>query len=816
MNKFLIIRCIAFCLVFTSTILVQSQDIANADLSSINIDDLSDAQIQKLLEKAEASGLTQEQLELIAQQKGMSVSQISKLRTRITSIQSGKNESQEVSKSVDRLRDQTQNQGEDNFDFLNEITPNLSDGSLKIFGTDIFNNNTKSFIPDQNVATPVNYILGPGDELIIDVYGSSEITYQKNISPDGQIFIEGVGPIGLSAITIEEARKRIFNKLSLIYSDLKGKNPNTFVQVSLGSIRTVKVDLVGHVANPGSYSVSSFSTAFNALYAAGGPSPIGSMRSIEVIRSGKTIATLDVYKYFFEGDIQNNPRLRDEDIIVVKPYHNRITLDGAVKMAAVYELKNEETLSDLLKFSGGFTANAYTDQLKISRKNKLRRTIKSVKKEDFGSEVIQSGDAIFVNSNLDKFTNRVRIEGAVNLPDFYELTEDLSLFDLIVLAEGFREDVYMGRGNIIRLEPDFTLTNISFDLKSVLGKDENVILKPDDIVRIPAIGDIEEEKYVTIKGEVGSAGQYPYINGMTVEDLLNISNGLRESALTKFVEIARRVPRNADEFNISNIFTFPITRDLLLSDSASSFILEPFDLVTIKASSKYRKQRIVRVEGEVLYPGFYALETNEDHISDIIERAGGFTENAYPSAASLIRSRNDVGETTDPIEAELFRRVQLNELIARDSIYQSNQGKESIGIELEKAMGEKYSKYDLLLQDGDLISIPKELQTVKVHGEVLYSTNIRYDKNISLKNYVSLAGGFSSDAKIGKTYIVYANGQAQRTKNFIFFRKFPKVKPGADIFIPAKAIRRPIGVQEIIGITSSLATMVLILDRLSN
>jgi protein involved in polysaccharide export with SLBB domain len=814
MNKYLIIRCIMLLLAIGSSILVQSQDISSADLTSINIDELSDDQIKKFMAKAAESGLTQDQLELLAQQKGMSSLQISKLRTRIADVEANTDKNQGISAVVDRSREQVKST--EDHSFFSEIAPQLQD-RLRIFGSDIFSKNTISFVPDQNVATPVNYVLGPGDGIIIDIYGSSEITYQKSISPDGQIFIAGVGPIGLSGITIEEARKRIFNKLSLIYAGLKGQNPNTFLQISLGSIRTIKVDLVGFVENPGTYSLSSFSTAFNALYAAGGPSSIGSMRNIEVIRNGEKIATFDVYKYFFEGDIMNNPRLRDEDVIVVKSYLNRVVLDGAVKLPAIYELTEQETLGDLLQLSGGFAANAYTEQVKISRKNELRKQIKSVKSENFDSEPIQSGDLVFVSENIDRYTNRVRIEGAVNLPDFYELTENLTLLDLIDRAEGLREDVYMGRGNIIRLEPDFSLSNISFDLRAVINGEQNHVLIPEDIVRIPSIGDIEEEKYINIKGEVGSPGQYPYISGMTVEDLLNISSGLRESANTSFVEISRRVPRSSDVAKASEVYVFPISRNLLMSDSASNFLLEPFDLVTVKATSRYRKQKMIRIEGEVLYPGFYSLETNDDRLIDLIERAGGFTDNAYPTGASLIRERQDIGETTDPVEAATFRRLQLNELIKRDDIDAIKlTNRESIGIELNKAIQNPDSKYNMLLQDGDLISVPKELQTVRVQGEVLYSTNVQYDERNSFKEYVSLSGGFTSEAKIGKSYIVYANGRAQRTKNFLFFRKFPKVKPGADIFIPTKEVRRSVGVQEILGLTSSLATIALIIDRLSN
>lgn len=873
-------RLLQYCLIFFSLVVVtcawgqDPNNLSPSDLNSVNIDELTDDQVQRFLDRAKESGLTLEQLELVAKQRGMSSSQISKLRNRIRQLQLGANEDTQITAPSDRLREPIDEESDEYsfFSFLN-TSDSTQSKALKIFGMDIFKTADMTFEPSLNVATPESYVLGAGDEMIIDVYGASEITYQEVISPDGTILISGVGPISLGGLSVKEAKNRIFNRLSSIYSGLKGRNPNTFIQVSLGQVRSIKVNVVGNVVQPGTYELSSFSTAFNALYFAGGPTETGSLRQIEVFRKGKKIAVLDVYKYLFEGDDSQNPQLLDQDVLIAKPYQNRVKLAGNVKQPAIYELKDGETLDYLLSFSGGFKSLAFKEFVTIDRVGDNEREVATVEQAEFASEIVMDGDSIYVTKVLDTYANRVKIEGAVNRPGYYEIKPNMTLSSLLEKANGLREDAYLQRGNVIRLSQTLSLKNISFDVKEVVNGNQDVVLSPDDVIRISSIFDLTEQRIISIEGQVRNPGEFPYIDSMTVEDLVTISGGLKEDASTSTIEVARRLSTDEDLSKSSQIFTFEINGDLSMNDEASDFLLQPFDLVLVKSTPYIRQHKVVRIEGEVNYPGFYALETNEDQISDLIKRAGGLTRYGYPEGASLIRrteyfrtefekeelqallevkrkeledkflANNPQGlenyslieeqlveyekelteafkieESSDELEARIFRAQELRKLLVRDSVSGSEEliERQSIGIELEKILDQPKSKYDLILKDGDLISIPKQLQTVRVQGEVLYPNTVSYLEGTSFRSYVSASGGFSSKAKVGKSYIVYANGSAERTKNFLFLKKFPKVKPGADIIVPEREPRRKLSAQEILGISSSLATMALIIDRLTN
>ncbi|WP_425390047.1 SLBB domain-containing protein [Ekhidna sp.] len=788
------------------------------DLSSVNVDDLSDKQVQAFVDRAESSGLTMQQLELLAQQRGMSSMQISKLRSRIAKLQSAGGGDAGLTGSDSRLRDDYSNQEKVGFfDDLIE-TDSLKKKGLKIFGSEIFESSF-TFEPSPNAATPKNYVLGPGDEVIIDVYGASEITYQQVISPDGNILVSGVGPISLSGLSVEEAKNRTFNRLSTIYSGLKGRNPNTYLQFSIGNIRTIKVNVVGNVKRPGTYSLSSFSSAFNALYAAGGPNEDGSMRNIEVIRNNEKIATLDIYKYFYFGESGGNPQLRDEDIIVVRPYQNRVKFAGSVKQPAIYEFMDGESVDDLLKVSGGFTPEGKKDYLNIFRLGNGRKTVKTVIKNEFDSSSLVGGDSIYVAPIPSYYSGRIKVEGAVHYPGYYELTENLTLSEILKVVEVSR-NAFKERGNIIRLNNDLSFSNVTFNVSNVLeGKEDHELLE-DDLIRVASIFDVEERKNVTILGEVKNGGKYPFVEGMTVEDLVTISGGLLSSANTSSVEVARRVSKDSKEFRTAFLFDFSIAENLETDTSASTFVLEPFDVVTIKATALFRTQKTVKIEGEVMKPGVYALETEEDKITDLIARAGGLTTYAYPKGASLIRdlSIND-DVTTETSIGNTYRRQQLEGLIKRDSLDEIGEeyvDREGVGIELDKALSDPDSKHNIILQDGDVISLPKQLQTVRVRGEVLYPTRVKYDKSTNFKNYISLSGGFSDKAKKSKAYVVYPNGRARRTKSFLWIKLYPNIEPGSDIFVPQQEVKQKLSVQEVLGITSSLATIALIIDRLTN
>ncbi|WP_421764122.1 SLBB domain-containing protein [Ekhidna sp.] len=806
---------IFFILALIVTLISNAQDIN--DLRSVDVDKLSDKQVQAFIDRAESSGLTMQQLELLAQQRGMSSTQISKLRSRIAKLQSAGNNDLGLTGSDSRLREYYANQEEINFfDGLIDAD-SLNKKGLQIFGSEIFESSF-TFEPSPNAATPVNYVLGPGDEVIIDVYGASEITYQQIISPDGTILISGVGPISLSGLSVEEAKTRIFNRFSTIYSGLKGSNPNTYLQFSVGNIRTIKVNVVGNVKRPGTYALSSFSSAFNALYAAGGPNKNGSMRMIDIIRDNEKIATLDIYKYFYFGQSDGNPQLRDEDIVVVRSYQNRVKFAGSVKQPAIYEFLDSESIAELLNVSGGFRPEGQKDRINIFRLENGRKWVKTISHGNFETALLNAGDSIYVSTIPSYYSDRVKVEGAVHYPGYYELTDSLTLKSLLMNTVVGR-DAFRERGNIIRINDDLTFSNITFNLNEVLNSEVDYKLQEEDVIRIPSIFDIEERKKVTILGEVKNTGSYPYINGMTVEDLITISGGLRSSANTTSVEVARRVSKDSKEFRTAFLFDFSISENLKTDTSASTFELQPFDVVTIKATALFRTQKTIKIEGEVVRPGVYALETEEDKITDLIERAGGLTTYAYPKGASLIRDLSvDKDITTETSEGTLYRRQQLEGLIERDSLDEIGEeyvNREGVGIELDKALNDANSKHNIILQDGDVISVPKQLQTVRVRGEVLYPTRVKYDKTVRFKDYISLSGGFSDRAKKSKSYVVYPNGRAKRTNTFLWIKLYPAIEPGSDIFVPQKAVKQMLSVQEVLGITSSLATIALIIDRLS-
>lgn len=852
---------------------IYGQDL-NSDLSKINVDNLSDSQVRQFLAKAEESGMTLQQLELAAQQKGMSSLQISKLRARIRKLQSGSSGlDKTVDKPSDRLRETYEDAGDQSevFSDLRNRKEKESKG-LQNFGFDIFSTSDLTFEPSFNVATPENYVLGPGDELIIDIYGASETTYQQTISPDGRILISGVGPIALNGISIKEARNRIFNKLSTIYSGVKGRNPNTFIQVSIGNVKTIKVNVIGNVVQPGTYTISSFSNAYNALYSAGGPTNLGSLRDIHVMRNGERIATLDVYKYLYAGDQTQNPSLQDQDIIVVNTFSNRVKLAGNVKQPAVYELRKDETFEDLLSLAGGFRDIAFKESITIDRVGEEKRSVKTVEFSEYPETSLQNGDSIYVNQIINEYENRVSIEGAVKRSGHYELTEGLMLSELIEKAAGLREDAYLGRGNVIRLNENLTLKNLSFDVNEVIAGSQDILLSPNDIVRISSIFELNENQTITLRGEVRKSGTFPFVAGMTVEDLINLSGGLNVGAHTASIEIARRLTDNSDLTKSAEIFTFPISKDLAINTEASGFMLEPFDLVLVKSTSFSEVQKLVKIEGEVMFPGYYALETNEDKISDLIARAGGLTQYGYSKGATLIRRteyfrtvyekrelqalldkkrkeleaqydgvsvqsgvpkveiiRRELSdfekELTEEIrrrdgskilESRIYRAQQLRKFQQRDSISGSADliEQEGIGIELDKILKNPNSNDDLILRDGDLLSIPTELQTVRIQGEVLYPNTVKFNQGLSFRKYVSMSGGFSDGAKPGKSYVVYANGTAQRTKRFLWFKDYPTLEPGADIIIPKRRVGRRLSVTEIVGIASSMATLGLLIDRL--
>jgi protein involved in polysaccharide export with SLBB domain len=782
-------------------------DINRGDLSKIKIEELSDEQVLLIRQRAEESGLTEAQMKATLIARGFPPNEISKFEERLKLIDSGLSEEALTERS--RLQDTTRITDPYELDIEFEPGP-----ESRIFGYDLFRKTNLTFEPSLNIPTPPNYQVGAGDQLIIDIWGASQQTYQLPITPEGNIYIDNLGPIQVSGLTMDQASDRIISRLKSIYSGLRSPNPNTFAQVTLGNTRSINVHLLGEINLPGTYTFSSFASVFNALYASGGPTINGSFRNIELFRNGELVAVLDIYNFLMYGKQANNIRLQDQDVIKVNPFVSRVDLTGEVKRPGLYEMAEEETLSDLILFSGGFSDKAYEKYLTVYRNTDTERKILNVRKEDLNKFNMHDGDSIPVSTILKRFENRVVISGAVYRPGEYALSDGLSLNELIDRAEGLTDDAFLNRALIYRTREDLSLEVIPVNLRAIINNDTSLTLIKEDIIAVASIFDLREDFFVEVNGEINNEGIFPFMESTSLEDIIVMAGGLKESASLSKVEVARRIksgdqePKNG---KISEIFYFNIDKDLNISSEASSFALEPFDQVFIRKSPGYEEAQSLMVEGEVLFPGTYILGSKSDRVSDLIERAGGLTFEAYPEGAQLIRE----------VEVNLERRQEILENLMSESadslqfdIEESNE--QAIGIDLAKILDKPGSKFDLLLQNNDRLIIPKELQTVRLSGALLFPITVRYDETYNFNKYIAMSGGFADNAKKKKTYVIYANGSVDKTKNFMGIKNFPEIQPGAEIVVPQKLQKDKLTTGEIIGITSALSSMALIIVTIIN
>ena len=845
----------------------QNLNMGSIDFASIKVDDLSDDQISLLMEKAGENGIAPQQIEMAALAKGMPQAEVQKLRLRMNTLGTiGTRRSNDGLKETDRLRKQTTTQKKQDLDADNILTSMLSaakdsmlyvtDPRTRVFGYSLFNTKDLTFEPSVNIPTPANYVLGPGDEVIIDIWGASQKYYKLEVTPDGFIVVDNVGPILVSGIQVEEASKKILARLSSIYAGIRGPHPNTFAQISLGNLRSIHVVVLGEVYLPGSYTLSSLAKAFNALYLSGGPNINGSLRNISIIRDNMVIDTLDVYDFLFKGEIKKNILLNDQDIVKIDPYSIRVKVSGEVKRPLIYEMKAYESLSDLIRFTGGFADNAYQNRIKIIRNTSREKEILDVPVELYATTILQNGDSIIVEPIIDRFTNRVELRGAVYRPGEYSINDSLTLLQLIKKAEGIKGDAFLNRTIIYRTREDYTLETIPVDLSALLkGTVSDILLKREDIVNIPSIFDLQEEYYIQIDGEVKNPGKFPFMYNSTVEDIIIQAGGLLESASMAQLEVARRV-KNSEATTSTNIVAdilyYQISKDLRLSDAGKRLVLEPFDRIFIRRSPGYEEQITAKIEGEVLYPGEYSISTKNERISDLIKRSGGLTVEAYPNGASLIRQFPvDEKERTKALQSSrLFREniYRSNQIGSLDNVSMNNGAKmlandesesgildekkmqqldsiiisatqltnlQTIGIDLEKILKQPLSKYDLILHEGDRLIVPKLLQTVSLKGELLHPISSRYDMSFGFKDYIRSAGGFTATANRSKSYVIYANGTVDATRSFLGIKNYPKPGPGAEIVVPFKN-RRIMSPGEIVSLGSALTSMALIVVTLLN
>lgn len=724
----------------------------------------------------------------------------------------------QVEKANEKANDQNANTNEDSEEAYRQAE--MSKLRRRIFGYQLFNNPNVSFAPSENLATPRDYTIGPGDELTAYIYGYSQSQIEMIVNSDGFAFVKAIGPVQLSGRSIEQAQKELITRLSPYYNNLgaPGSSASTFLQIRLGRIRTIRVTVLGEVTTPGTYNVSSLSTALNALYLTGGPNELGSFRQINVVRRNKVVATLDLYELLMNGTLNTDARLQDNDVIQVGVYKKRVEIKGNVKRPGFYELLPEETISKLLDYAGGFTENAYTDRLKLLGLTTRERRIVDVRAGDYEKYIPSNGDEITADMLLPRFENMVTIVGPVYRPGQYSLDQNKSLLQLIKNAEGLTGEAFTGRINVVRTREDLSVENISINLADMLnGKTDDLLLRREDQIIIPSKFELREGAFIKIVGEVnqGPEVNLPYTSNLTLEDAIIRSGGFKESAATSKIEIVRRkrdVNVQSASAQIADIFIFDVSRDLTLDGNDSRFVLEPYDEVLVRPASNYQPQTFVTFKGEIVSPGIYGIKSKDEKLSDLLVRAGGLTAQAYVNGATLLRKitlsdeeiaqRNKaVSEIADDAKKGRFE----DEGVAKDK-------QEAIGIDLGRILRNPGGKEDIILQDGDIIDIPKRLETVRLQGELLFPTTVKYRSGSSFMDYVSQGGGFTRMSLKRKSYVIYPNGSIDRTRKFLFFNVYPKVEPGSEIHIPqrtqsdlAEAQR---ALQSIIGLSGTVMTLI--------
>lgn len=675
--------------------------------------------------------------------------------------------------------------------------------SRAVFGRNVFRSRALTFEPNENQATPENYRLGPGDEVIIDIWGENERSLREEISPEGNIMVEQVGPVYLNGLTIKEANAKLRGVFGQIYAGVSGDSPASEVRVTLGRLRTIQVNVMGEVEMPGTYRLSSFATVFHALYQAGGVTDIGTLRNIRVLRSGREVASVDIYKYLFHGDSKDDIRLEEGDIVLVPSYDLLVEVTGCVKRPMRYEMEAGEPLSQLLAYAGGFTGDAYGREVRVVRTMGREHELFNVDGVGYGTFALMDGDSVAVGRVLDRYANRIEVQGAVYRPGMYELGEGThTVRELIGRAEGLREDAFRGRALLFRERDDLTPEIVAVDLEGVLsGRLTDISLRRNDVLVVSSVHDLEDRGGFTIGGEVARPGVYPYAAHTTVEDLIVQAGGLLDGASTVKVEVSRRLkdPKSTTPSNgVGKVYAFSLKEGLVV-DGEAGFELAPFDVVEVRRSPGYQPQRQVVLDGEVVFTGNYTLIRKNERLSDLVKRAGGITDDAYVRGGRLIRRMN---EEERAVRDAALRAAQQNrgadsvslEKLMADDYY-------AVGIELDKALSNPGSDYDVVLREGDRLVVPEYVSTVKINGDVMYPNTTVYLKDKRVKYYIAQAGGYGARAKRNKAYIVYMNGRVARVKGRA------KVEPGCEIIVPSKRDRKRMGIAEILGLTTSAASI---------
>ena len=856
---------------------------------------ISDAQILQIISAANQRGMSSQEVAAFAKSKGYSDQDINAIMQRANTLNANNGAGQSSSSSM--LRQQVQFGQSDIFKTGSFDTASLNNQESKIFGYEVFHNNSISFSPNMNMATPKDYVVGPGDQLIVQVYGIAQASFNLYVNTEGKVVIPNVGVVHVGSLSIDAVKTMLTQKIGTRYAGLQGSNPSSFLMLTVGNIRTIKINIVGDVKTPGAYELPSFTTIFNALYAAGGPTINGSFREVQLFRGGKQIANTDLYEFLLKGKTDKNLRLEDNDVLLIPKYNKRVELVGEVRRNLFFELKGKETVETLIEMAGGFTESAYKKMVTIQRINGLNKSIINVTDKEQASTVLEDGDFIAIGKTLTNYKNRIQILGSVNRTGDYELKANMKVADLVELAGGLKADAFYKRAILYRTNNDLQQESINIDLSKAIEKENtnNIILQKEDLLVIASIYDIKENYFVTLQGEVNQTGVFPYTKGMTIGELILKANGFKEAASGSSIELVRRVRDDNDK--IANIIHVEVEKDLSIKNTDKDIALEPFDQVYVRAAVGFRNLKKVYVQGEANYTGQYIMDKPNMTIGDLLKRAGGvlnssnvkgavlirrtifynkvsneneylnkleelraryvdstnsgFTESAKIKLSQIDKEINelyvkkiknqetsaDIGnlsKSSDPrnkkdttsktknkteqeniedlktaLQARVFKN--LRDVTVNEDQYQF------VSINLEKIIAAtSASKYDVQLQEGDILYIPTFNETVSVSGDVLYPVAVKYEEGATLKDYINQAGGFNNTALKSKAYVVEANGVVKRTHQFFGIRFYPEIAAGAQIFVPQNNKQKSnLSIDRILGLTSSLVTTYLLIQNLT-
>ena len=795
---------------------------------------MSDQQVMRFMQQEVKAGTSQSQIVTKLMQKGVKIEQIRRIRQQYDKQLKSRGASgaadAAVSAADSRMRSngtgkkaqevvvgkegtsQAQLQEEADIQYA-EIQQNINqhvdgevgEANLKVFGRDIFNNKLLTFEPNMNIATPQNYVLGPGDEVIVDIYGASQKSETLTVSPDGAITVPGYGPIQVAGLTVAGAQSKIRSTLGSRYA-------SSTLKISVGQTRSMMINVMGEVKAPGTYTLSAFATVFHALYMAGGINDLGTLRNIKVYRGGKLVTVVDVYEYILNGRLAGNIRLRENDVIVVGPYDCLVGVQGNVKRPMFYEMRPNESVSQLIKDAGGFTGDAYKKAVRLVRKSGERFSVHTVEEFDMNSFKLADGDMVTVDGMINRYENMVEVKGAVFRPGQFELGKQIATVrSLIEAAGGLTEDAFTARGVMYRMKEDRTLEAMPVDISGIMsGSVADIALRNEDVLFVPTQQERVSERIVTITGEVLSPGTFQYAEKETIEDLVLRAGGLTDAASTVRVDVSRRIrdPKSLQAGQeISKTYTFAL-KDGFVVDGDKGFVLEPYDVVAVRRSPGYMEPRMVRVEGEVEFAGEYALSLKNQRLSDVVKAAGGLTNEAYVRGARLERTMTDDEKTRLAAAIELAKQnasdkdsLDLDQMKTSD-VY-------TIGIDLEKALANPGSDYDVQVRDGDRLIVPEYNGTVKISGNVLLPNTVAYVPGKSWKYYINQAGGFADRSKKSKSYIVYQNGTATRVDK-------GKVEPGCEIIVPKKGKRDMSNVMQWVSIGTSMASLATMAATIGN